>query len=378
MLDVLISFCLIYFLLSNLVSILFEWYSQKTKSRGKFLFNAVLSLLNDRLNKSYGVLVYSHPLVDALKKDNKTPPQYISSSVFADAFIDVIGRQSIKVTYQNIVTNDGIQVIPTEERNSNPFERFRLGVDSMKHSELKELLRMFYEKSNSSYDTLKLTIAVWYDDYMERVSGWYKVSTKKTIRIIAFMVCISLNVDSIRILNVLLRDDNNLRANLVSGAEQLVQSPGSYRAISDTNKTIETIKEVIKQSQSTKDSINRIYLARLDSSLDQIESYSLPIGWVSSYPPCSFFVNKSGDSACAKKPDDTTCVKKTCDTICITKTSDGRLLKSILLWIAGIFISTLTLSFGAPFWFDVLVNLINIRRAGAKPEKAVTTKADNS
>jgi len=38
-----------------------------------------------------------------------------------------------------------------------------------------------------------------------------------------------------------------------------------------------------------------------------------------------------------------------------------------LRWVVGIYITTVSLSLGAPFWFELLVRLINIRRSGPKP-----------
>jgi hypothetical protein len=41
---------------------------------------------------------------------------------------------------------------------------------------------------------------------------------------------------------------------------------------------------------------------------------------------------------------------------------------TVTLYIFGICISAVSLSFGAPFWFDLLMKFVNIRRAGKKPE----------
>ena len=39
-----------------------------------------------------------------------------------------------------------------------------------------------------------------------------------------------------------------------------------------------------------------------------------------------------------------------------------------LLALIGWFIGAAAISMGAPFWFDMLVKLVNVRRAGLKPE----------
>jgi hypothetical protein len=40
---------------------------------------------------------------------------------------------------------------------------------------------------------------------------------------------------------------------------------------------------------------------------------------------------------------------------------------NVVIYLLGIAITAGSLSFGAPFWFDLLVKFVNIRRAGSKP-----------
>jgi hypothetical protein len=42
----------------------------------------------------------------------------------------------------------------------------------------------------------------------------------------------------------------------------------------------------------------------------------------------------------------------------------------ILTKAVGLFLTVLAVSLGAPFWFDMLNKFVNIRSAGARPEKA--------
>src|SRR5258706_5333399 len=92
-LDIIISLTLIYALLSVLVSIALEAWSQYTMARGKQLKEAIHQLLNDSLNFHYGELFYNHFLINGLRSDAKRLPQYISSNLFAEVFIDIIADQ---------------------------------------------------------------------------------------------------------------------------------------------------------------------------------------------------------------------------------------------------------------------------------------------
>ncbi|WP_276484161.1 hypothetical protein [Paraflavitalea pollutisoli] len=41
-------------------------------------------------------------------------------------------------------------------------------------------------------------------------------------------------------------------------------------------------------------------------------------------------------------------------------------------YVAGILITAFSLSAGAPFWFDMLMKVVNLRRAGARPAETKT------
>jgi len=104
LIGVLISIILIYALLSIVVSILVEWWNHMRKSRGKMLAQAIMHMLDDKLNLEFGKLFYNHPMISGIKySETKRPPQYISSSMFADVLIDIISQQvtaEVKVKFE--------------------------------------------------------------------------------------------------------------------------------------------------------------------------------------------------------------------------------------------------------------------------------------
>lgn len=315
-LEILIALGLFYFLFSTLVSLLFEWYSHKTQKRGRFLYETILKLLNDPVNKSYGASLYSHFSIDQLKKNRDSYPQYISSDMFADALIDIIGSQSETTKFENIFDPKGstnlVDVKLVEERIEDPYKRFKKGLDQMNYSPLKSYLRGFFEKTENHPD-LKKAISKWFDDYMERVSGWYKLKTKRSIFIISLLVCFALNVDSITLIKKLNSDDKYRKDLVLIAEKKALENKINTKKIDslDVAKNIESIKSVITE----------------------IEDTSLPIGYNSDF----------------------------------LKSKEEKFWPMLLWWICGIIISTFALSFGAPFWFEVMVKAINIRRAGIKP-----------
>ncbi|GAB4139364.1 MAG: hypothetical protein Fur0041_14490 [Bacteroidia bacterium] len=71
-LDVIISVIFIFLLFSILVSALAELWQLIIRKRALFLHDALDDVFNDRLNKNYTHLIYSHPLVDRLKEKETT------------------------------------------------------------------------------------------------------------------------------------------------------------------------------------------------------------------------------------------------------------------------------------------------------------------
>jgi hypothetical protein len=256
--------------------------------------------------------------------------------MFSDALIDIIGRQSEDINF-NMKFKAGsfnIEKVDFEEsRIKNPYERFVGGVNKMAYSPFKTILRSFCEKS-SDYNSLKAAIAEWYDDYMERVSGWYKVKTKRALFFIGLLVTLVFNLDSIRLVKTLNQDDG-LRKNLLLEAERVTYDNNKQHVIADTiiknYNRMNVLKEIAK-NKLVKDSIDKVYFQKCDSIISTIDNLSIPVGYHSDFS--KQFFNGYG-----------------------------------FFWLIGILFSAFALSFGAPFWFDVMVKVVNVRRAGVKPKE---------
>ena len=67
------------------------------------------------------------------------------------------------------------------------------------------------------------SVEQWYDDQMERVSGWYRRRIQKVLWILAFAVVIALNADTLQIAKRLWVDPTQ-RAAIVSQAQNATSS----------------------------------------------------------------------------------------------------------------------------------------------------------
>ena len=392
-LDTIVSVVLIFALLSILVSILVEWWNAWRRARAKLLRQSIYHLLHDPLNFQYGQLFYNHYLIEGLKnKVMKQPPQYISSKLFTEVLIDTIANQSLHdqsviVAAQSEDVGKQYQITGAVP-DKDVMKRFESQLQALNPSPLVDTLTSLYQKANGDYEKFTKLLSFWYDEYMDRVSSWYKTKQRIKFRAFGFVVALALNVDSLHVIKVISLDDN-LRNRLVLTAQGVADN---YQALADsanqnTSELLKTFRQVpidtadttrvqhlgdminsknplIKKLTSRDDSLNRVYMQKADSVLGIVTALDLPVGWSKDAAPYSWFTDK--------KEGSTVNGKGILAYIDRRNRGDGS---SIFSYLLGLAITTLALSFGAPFWFETLVKLINIRSAGKKPAAVnVTTK----
>lgn len=402
---ILISLVFIYAVLSVLVSILTEWWNSYSKERGIFLKDAIYKLLKDPLNKDYGYLFYNHVTIAGLKSARDRNPHYISSRMFAEVLIDIIAQQAIhERKVQMVIGPDGEKQyqIDSTEIPTDIMKRFQLGISKMNTSQFTDLMQSFLdksmnEKSEPDYSKLKIHIEQWFNDYMDRVSGWYKTKQRKKFLLVGFVVAISLNVDSLHLLKVLSLDDD-LRTRLVASAEQTVDNykkdttlqnnigyliQSVYIAkdtLAKKDPSVDTawissaqkLMERFELNKKITDSISLKKLRQLDSAMNLVSELNIPIGWSSTTAPLSWI--KCGE----KSSDSTTFVQNSGKDGIITYLNNRNNQVSwgtVFKYLIGIIISGVSLSFGAPFWFEILAKFVNIRRSGKVPDSNQQSKS---
>ena len=118
------------------------------------------------------------------------------------------------------------------------------------------------------------------------------------------------------------------------------------------------------------DSLAAEYQHRVDRILSITASMNVPVGWDPDAAPLSWFGESTSWS---RKPTGMTNIAHA-NLIAYADRRNQWSFRNFVLYVIGIVISGVSLSFGAPFWFETLVKLINIRRAGRKPETANAKK----
>jgi hypothetical protein len=287
-LDVAIGVAFLYLLLSLLCSAITEGIARIFALRSGNLKAGVQNLLNnqtvpvDGKQKDLAQAIYEHPLIKGLYRQGwfdrrigrEGKPSYIPSRTFALALFNVLGGTGKTLDeLKNQVA--GIQS------------------DWIKRS----LLPLVSDAKNLA--AARANVEGWFDDAMERVSGWYKRKAQVIILLVALVVSVALNADTLEVTTTLW-NDTAIRESVVAAAQQASQQPLS----DDIN--------VLKK---------------------QLTELPLPLGWEAIPDSASEWLAK----------------------------------------IVGLLVTTLALSFGAPFWFDALNKLIRVRDSGASPDTTGTS-----
>jgi hypothetical protein len=144
----------------------------------------------------------------------------------------------------------------------------------------------------------------WFDDSMRRVSGWYKRKAQIVALVVALVVTLVLNASALRIAEHL-AEEPTVRAAVVAKAEGASEPKGAGD---------------LKQAGQD-----------MEDAIDELGGLKLPIFWAEEYVP-------------------------------------DLNLDSVARAVAGWAITWFAISLGAPFWFDALSKLSNLRMAGRRPE----------
>lgn len=172
-------------------------------------------------------------------------------------------------------------------------------------------LAPFIAGANEEADAVRSRLEAWFNSAMDRVSGSYKRQSQLWFIVLGFLAAAVMNINPLLIGNRL-ASDQQLRADVVAFAPHMNQTG-----------TLDP------------DAVNAI--------TGQFKAVGLPIGWSSDCKPADIFVFST--------PDQNSCYNK----------GDG-LLKSLGGWLIAAFAAML----GAPFWFDLLNRIVNLR-ASLKP-----------
>jgi hypothetical protein len=239
-LDVAIGLVFVYIVLALVCSTINESISTAVGLRARYLQVGLLNLLSGSATatdagKETVKDFYRHPLVQGLIKPGhgadpsfdptsvtkwwrKPPyPSYVPSRTFITAVMDLARDAESKVAKVDKETADA-QVKAAHARMAKAEEGVERSLAAIPNAQLSEALLALFRASGKNVAQFQLATEQWFDDSMQRVSGWYKRRVHLILLVIATVVVVLLNADSLSAGRVLWRDDA-VRAAVVKKAE---------------------------------------------------------------------------------------------------------------------------------------------------------------
>jgi hypothetical protein len=178
--------------------------------------------------------------------------------------------------------------------------------------EIRRPLLAFLDQAGDDVARFRTSLETWFDLTMDRVSGWYKRRTQIALIVIAVIVTLAANADAVQVGRALWNDDA-VRAAVVAQAQRAVA----------TDQATPDVGKGASQAAET-----------LSAQVSDVKGLQLPLGWSTDPEDPRWFDSGWGAA--------------------------GKLL--------GLIATTLALTLGAPFWFDLLGRVSRVRTTG-KPER---------
>ncbi len=294
MLSVAVGIVFMMLLLSLLASTIMEFISAFLGLRGKNLEKALKNMLAPGGDESIFNAFKDNALYQQLAGKffgKNTPPSYLNAETFRSIYLNVLG---------------GIESL---EKN----------IQHIPNGKLKDLMYQLLEDADFNLKKLPGKIENWYDEVMERSSGWYKRNVSRILIAVGLILAVIFNADTIAVYSKLSKDPAS-RLEVVAAAQEYINNNQDVTQSAEQAKSIEALQKDIETLLT--EEISKQY-------------NPLGIGW------------NDFDSS---KMDFWAWVLK----------------------VIGWAITGLSITLGAPFWFNLLNLLFNIRGTGFFKEKGLT------
>lgn len=179
------------------------------------------------------------------------------------------------------------------------------------NSPVAEALGALLDQAGNSLEKGVANVEHWIDDQMDRVSGWYRRWTQWVLLAVGLVVCAAVNADTLKIVSDLYNDPAYREQIVQMAAERIAKEEHEAGADTpaDLQKTLDKIRGELREVQPL-----------VGWSEEEYEYIGQNLGW--------------------------------------------RLVGKVI----GLILTAVAVSLGAPFWFNVLQNLLQIR-GSIKPEK---------
>ena len=329
--DTAIGLVLVFLLFAMLLGILNEVIAGVFALRAKALENAIAKLIQNpdvtggmigRIFGMFGRHAKAAPLAPPVAPG--APPTQLDYTQVYDHPLVFGAADSAKPSYVSgpNFASALVQVLG-EIGGGQAYANVEAAIKGLPDGSLKTVLLTFLSQVGGDLDKLRAAIETWFDSAMDRLSGQYKRFTQVLSAVLGLTLAIGFNVDAVNVAGTLYAEPT-LRSTVEAAAERQAKTQ-------PVPPSGDSIGQAAKSFASTEKALGAVQ----------------PVGWAGySLPPNPFKQHVSRHQIL------------------------GGLLQ-LLGWV----ITAIAGLLGAPFWFDALQGLVNVRNAGPKP---TSTTSDGS
>jgi hypothetical protein len=274
-------------------------------------------------------------------RTRRSLPSYISSRSFAEAVVNL--------------------VLP-DASGQTSMDNLQAGIDNLKGDvnglpgsmgPLMTSLQSLASSADGDITKFRNSIEHWYDDHMDRVSGWYKRRTAWITLAVGAILVVLLNINAVTVGRALYSDST------ARTAVSTVAAQGNPCPVPSDS----------QQTQAQQDQAQQDCLANLETRVSDVTQAGLPLGW-GIVPVCSAQNAQDTESTqSAQKAQTVKC--GLLEQYGITTPGNGSPWQ-VFLAVLGFLATIVALTPGAQFWFGLVVKLNSLRSSGPPPASSAS------
>jgi hypothetical protein len=334
-----------YFIGGLIISAINEALSGAFRQRPRHLQEGLENLFFDPTWKKYITTEFlASPFIESLLRKKEQFPAYIPAKNFAQAVI-----HHCKIDRKHM---DAASVLAAVDAASCLPQK------------MKDVIRGFIDEGQVSIRQLEKSLEAFYENAMQRVSGWYTRFTRRVVFVLSFVMAASLNIDTLKIVGEGLSDKQHLE----QAANNIVSQVNNINGSGNMN--------VVMNGDTVRIAVNRESIPLIDSSKPYRE------------------VLAGIDSAARGRIKDVQLVYQSTTGYGIGYTGLADFQKdwgympysNHWLWIhwgffwkkfIGLLLTAFALQLGSAYWFGLLNTVVSIRAAGVKPDEKKAQRTDS-
>src|SRR5436190_490318 len=199
-LDLVIGLIFCFLSVSLATGTIVEAIASFTQLRAKMLRTGIGQLLNDPDYRALAKEIYAHAAVNprgdgkeaSARTANKNDPSYIDRQSFGHAMLDIL---KISPEVAKAASDRNAPLARPTVAALQTAVNGALGATP--DAQLQKLLHGIIERSLGDPNKIREELVAWFDNSMDRVSGWYKRWTQAIAFIAALILAAGLNIDVI-------------------------------------------------------------------------------------------------------------------------------------------------------------------------------------